>query len=162
MIYNLRLEIIFILYIMYSSGVEKGVMVPPVIIDVNGDSVNDILISMFEGKLVLKNGWDLSIMWTASFPGTETYSTPAPGYFDDDDVIDFMVHLSTGTWPRYNVSNVSTGNTLYTPNSHVTSKAEASVKAFEPSLGQATILVSDQVRNKPDCTATVQARSLNF
>ena len=120
---------------MYSSGVEKGVMVPPVIIDVNGDAVDDILISMFEGKLVLKNGWDLSIVWTASFPGTETYSTPAPGYFDDDDVIDFMVHLSTGTWPRYNVSNVSTGNTLYTLNSHVSSKAEALVKAFEPSHG---------------------------
>ena len=98
---------------MYFSGVEKGVMVPPVIIDVDGDSVDDVLVSLFEGKLVLKNGRDLSVMWTASFPGTETYSTPAPGYFDDDDVIDFMVHLSSGTWPRYNSSNVSTGTIKY-------------------------------------------------
>ena len=98
---------------MYFSGVEKGVMVPPVIIDVDGDAVDDILVSLFEGKLVLKNGRDFSVMWTASFPGTETYSTPAPGFFDDDDVIDFMVHLSSGTWPRYNSSNVSTGTVKY-------------------------------------------------
>ena len=90
------------------SGTEKGVMVPPVIVDVDGDSVSDILVSLFEGRMVLKNGRDLSVMWTASFPGAESYSTPAPGYFDDDDVVDFMVHWSTGNWPWYSHSNVRT------------------------------------------------------
>ena len=35
------------------------------------------------------------------------YSTPAPGYFNDDDVIDFMVHWSVGAWPFYNTTDVS-------------------------------------------------------
>ena len=35
------------------------------------------------------------------------FSTPAPGYFDDDDVLDFMVHWCVGAWPDYTSSNVS-------------------------------------------------------
>ena len=35
------------------------------------------------------------------------FSTPAPGYFNDDDVIDFMVHWSVGAWPFYNTTDVS-------------------------------------------------------
>lgn len=38
------------------------------------------------------------------------YSTPAPGYFDEDDVLDFMVHWSTGAWPMYNASQVTSPN----------------------------------------------------
>ena len=35
------------------------------------------------------------------------FSTPAPGYFDGDDILDFMVHNSVGAWPHYSSSNVS-------------------------------------------------------
>ena len=48
-------------------------MVPPVIIDMNDDSISDILVSMYEGSIVLKNGKDLTDMWTASFPNMESY-----------------------------------------------------------------------------------------
>ena len=48
-------------------------MVPPVLVDVNGDTVSDILVSMYDGRLVLKNGKDLTDMWTASFPNMESY-----------------------------------------------------------------------------------------
>ena len=34
------------------------------------------------------------------------FSTPAPGYFDDDDILDFMVHWNVGVWPWYSSSNV--------------------------------------------------------
>jgi hypothetical protein len=33
-------------------------------------------------------------------------STAAPGYFNDDDVLDFMMHVSPGSWPHYNYSVV--------------------------------------------------------
>ena len=29
------------------------------------------------------------------------YSTPAPGHFNDDDTVDFMIHLNYGKWPEY-------------------------------------------------------------
>ncbi len=34
------------------------------------------------------------------------FSSPAPGYFNDDDVLDFMIHFNVGFWPLYNHSLV--------------------------------------------------------
>ncbi|XP_074648568.1 uncharacterized protein LOC141904026 isoform X2 [Tubulanus polymorphus] len=83
----------------------KGVMVSPVVIDMNSDGCDDILMSAYDGTLALYNGRDLKIMWMKKFPGHESYSSPAPGYFSDDDVIDFMVHWSPGKWPKYQYSS---------------------------------------------------------
>lgn len=96
------------------KGSRKGVMVPPVIADVNNDGTLDILMTTFEGKNILYNGENLSALWTAELavvtPGNvtsmETYSTPSPGYFDDDEYLDFMIHWNQGEWMSY--SNVST------------------------------------------------------
>ncbi|KAK6187472.1 hypothetical protein SNE40_005492 [Patella caerulea] len=84
------------------SGTEKGVMVPPIIVDINNDSVPDILVSLFEGKLVLLDGKTLDKVWSTAFPNSEFYSTPAPGYFDEDNYLDFMFHVSQGAWMKYN------------------------------------------------------------
>ena len=59
--------------LIYFRGTTKGIMVPPLIVDVDGDSINDILVSVYEGQLVLKNGKDLSDMWSTSFPDAESY-----------------------------------------------------------------------------------------
>ena len=40
------------------------------------------------------------------------FSAPAPGYFNDDDVLDFMVHWNTGSWMSYSNSNVSQLQTM--------------------------------------------------
>ena len=48
-------------------------MVPPVIVDVDGDSVKDILVSMYDGQLVMKNGKDMTEIWNVSFPNMESY-----------------------------------------------------------------------------------------
>ncbi|XP_055955218.1 uncharacterized protein LOC126810645 [Patella vulgata] len=94
------------------SGMKKGVMVPPIIVDVNNDGVADILVSLFDGKLVLLDGKTLDKKWTAEFPNFEFYSTPAPGYFDEDDYLDFMFHVSQGAWMDYNYTRhvVISGN----------------------------------------------------
>ncbi|KAJ8319425.1 hypothetical protein KUTeg_004516 [Tegillarca granosa] len=50
------------------------------------------------------------------------FNTPAPGYFNDDDTLDFMLHWSTGEWPFYNhsiayVINGKDGKFLWSLNS---------------------------------------------
>jgi outer membrane protein assembly factor BamB len=55
-------------------GKKKGVMVPPVIVDVNNDGTDDILVSSYDGHLILLNGEDLTTIWTAQFPDMESYS----------------------------------------------------------------------------------------
>ncbi|OWF47957.1 protein FAM234B-like [Mizuhopecten yessoensis] len=84
---------------------QKGVMVPPVLVDVNKDGVNDILMTGFDGTMVLYDGENLEVMWKIKFEDRESYSSPAPGYFNDDDVIDFMMHWSKGAWPFYNATD---------------------------------------------------------
>ncbi|KAJ8299124.1 hypothetical protein KUTeg_023184 [Tegillarca granosa] len=84
----------------------KGVMVPPVLVDVNKDGVNDIFMNSFDGAMVLFDGETLKIMWKVKLEERESYSSPAPGYFNDDDVIDFMLHWSKGEWPFYNNTDV--------------------------------------------------------
>ncbi|XP_069123099.1 protein FAM234B-like [Argopecten irradians] len=86
------------------KGTTKGVMVPPVIVDVDGDGIFDIMASLYDGKNILYNGKDLQIMWSVDFPGQESYSTPAPGHFDGDGTLDFMTHWSNGQWPVYSHS----------------------------------------------------------
>ncbi|XP_052801612.1 protein FAM234B-like [Mya arenaria] len=83
----------------------KGVMVPPVLVDVNQDGVRDILVNAFNGVLALYDGETLDLMWKIEFEDRESYSVPAPGYFNDDDVLDFMVHWSRGAWPSYNTTD---------------------------------------------------------
>lgn len=51
----------------------KGVMVPPVIVDVNNDGEKDVLVSVFEGAMVLLDGKTLTEKWRRPFPNMESY-----------------------------------------------------------------------------------------
>ncbi|KAL8586178.1 hypothetical protein ACOMHN_057740 [Nucella lapillus] len=87
-------------------GREKGVMVSPVLIDITQDGTLDILMSAFEGVVTLFDGETLHKVWSRQLSGPqmpdfESYSTPAPGRFDDDDVPDFMTMWGKGRWPDY-------------------------------------------------------------
>ncbi|KAK3612229.1 hypothetical protein CHS0354_039511 [Potamilus streckersoni] len=84
---------------------KKGVMVPPLIVDVNRDGVNDLVVNSYSGSVMLLDGNNLRQVWTTDFNDMESYSTPAPGYFDDDEFLDFMVHYSHGAWPAYTYSD---------------------------------------------------------
>ncbi|XP_063400956.1 protein FAM234B-like [Mytilus trossulus] len=84
----------------------NGVMVPPVLVDINKDGVKDILMSAFDGNMILFDGETLDVLWKINFGDKESYSSPAPGYFNDDDTLDFMFHWSGGAWPYYNSTDV--------------------------------------------------------
>jgi outer membrane protein assembly factor BamB len=93
------------LYILYGAE-AKGVMVPPVLVDINKDGNKDILVSSFDGKLALYNGWTFELMWERNFDCFETYTTAAPGYFNEDETLDVMLIQNLGTFDRYANSSV--------------------------------------------------------
>ena len=55
------------------SGKEKGVLLPPVVADMTGDGVDDLVVSLFEGYTRLLDGRDLSVVWNHFLPNTESY-----------------------------------------------------------------------------------------
>ncbi|XP_022252488.1 uncharacterized protein LOC106468446 isoform X1 [Limulus polyphemus] len=74
----------------------KGIMTPPVLIDITKDGVLDIVMAMFNSSVIAFNGLTFETIWVSHFPSSESYSTPGVGYFNDDDVPDFIVNYQTG------------------------------------------------------------------
>ncbi|KAI0227422.1 hypothetical protein LSAT2_022102 [Lamellibrachia satsuma] len=89
--------------VIYKSKI-KGVMVSPTLVDMNNDGVRDIVMSAYDGTMRLYDGETLDIMWITRFYGFESYSCLAPAYFNDDEHLDFMIHLNSGAWPDYKYS----------------------------------------------------------
>ncbi|XP_041470340.1 uncharacterized protein LOC121419916 isoform X1 [Lytechinus variegatus] len=80
----------------------KGVMTPPVLVDLTGDRVKDIVMSMFNSTVIAFNGQTYQQLWNYTMPSSESYSTPAAGFYNDDDVPDFMVVYNYGPgYPLY-------------------------------------------------------------
>ncbi|XP_010593351.1 protein FAM234B [Loxodonta africana] len=72
----------------YSDGVELLQMVKA-----PDSNCSDLLITTRQG-LVLLRGQDLIPYWTLSFPGLR--SQPTPGYFTDDQTLDFFLQTEDG------------------------------------------------------------------
>ncbi|XP_052803386.1 uncharacterized protein LOC128233645 [Mya arenaria] len=99
----------------------KGVMTPPVLADVTQDGVEDIILPMFNSSVLAIDGLDFHIIWNYTFPMSESYHTPSPGYYNDDDVPDFLVKNARGPgFPVYYYSQTTvldgrTGRPLVLP-----------------------------------------------
>lgn len=79
---------------------SKGFIAPPVITDVTGDGMSDIVIGSMDGHIMSFNGKNFSMIWSkAIHPDAETQSMPSPVYFDDDKVPDFFNTYNLGKWP---------------------------------------------------------------
>ncbi|XP_069115779.1 uncharacterized protein [Argopecten irradians] len=74
----------------------KGIMTPPVLLDLTGDGVDDIIMAMFNSSVMAIDGVTYSVLWNKSFPSSESYNTPAAGYYNEDNVPDFMVKYAHG------------------------------------------------------------------
>jgi outer membrane protein assembly factor BamB len=79
----------------------KGVIAPPALTDLDGDGRLDIIAAPFDGRLVALSGADDSVLWEFPVEGTETFSTPTLGFFDDDDVPDVFGVFLHGVFPEY-------------------------------------------------------------
>ena len=60
------------LYELYHSS-SKGMIIPPVIIDMNSDNVQDLIIQSFGGHVLCLDGVDGRVLWDRYIPGSETY-----------------------------------------------------------------------------------------
>ncbi|XP_064617640.1 uncharacterized protein LOC135481843 [Liolophura sinensis] len=81
---------------------HKGVMTPPGLVDLTGDGVKDIVMAMFNSTVLAIDGETHKYLWNYSFPMSESYSTPAIGFYNNDSVPDFLVKYSFGPgFPLY-------------------------------------------------------------
>ncbi|KAK5640326.1 hypothetical protein RI129_011137 [Pyrocoelia pectoralis] len=80
----------------------KGALSPGVLVDITGDGVLDIVCAMYNATVVAINGDTYSQIWNYSIPNSQTLSVPTPGYFNDDNVTDFLIKYQTGSdFPTY-------------------------------------------------------------
>ena len=85
---------------------EKGMLTPAALVDINGDAVNDIVIATFSSKVLAFDGTTYQPIWNVTFEQSETYSTIAVGYYDEDTIPDFLVKYQHGKgFPIYEYEN---------------------------------------------------------
>ncbi|XP_067137973.1 uncharacterized protein [Centruroides vittatus] len=75
---------------------QKGIMTPPVLVDITGDGIIDIVMAMFNSKVIAFNGIDFKQIWSFHIPSSESYSTPGVGFFNNDDIPDFIINYQIG------------------------------------------------------------------
>eukprot|EP00058_Branchiostoma_floridae_P017038 XP_002602526.1 hypothetical protein BRAFLDRAFT_93831 [Branchiostoma floridae] len=136
--------------VLYSDS-QKGVMTPPVLVDLTADGTVDIVMAMFNSTVVAMDGETGETLWDASFPMSESYRQIMETYpyffylsqyascrfqYNDDDVPDFMVHYQHGPgFPIYYQSHTTildgrNGQPLVVPYIRDTVGAQASPLAI--------------------------------
>jgi outer membrane protein assembly factor BamB len=83
------------------SGSTKGMIAPPALADLDGDGRLDIVVATFDGRLIALDGSTKNVIWERDFDGSESFTTPALGFFDGDDVPDVYAVFLHGTFPYY-------------------------------------------------------------
>jgi len=83
------------------TGSGKGMIAPPALADLDGDGRLDIIVATFDGRLIALNGATSDVIWQRDFEGAESFTTPALGFFDGDDVPDVFAVFLHGTFPYY-------------------------------------------------------------
>lgn len=87
---------------------SSGFLVPAVLTDLTGDMIDDFVVSSFNSTVYAFNGLTNAPLWTYTFPSSETVSSITPGFFNHDNVTDFMVKYSTGPgFPIYYYSQTT-------------------------------------------------------
>ncbi len=84
---------------------KKGIIAPPALGDLDGDGRDDVVASLFDGRLAAVSAKD-EALWTVDQPGHEAYASPALGKRDADAHPDVVAAFNRGTWPRYDASTL--------------------------------------------------------
>lgn len=82
--------------------------------DITLDGVEDIVTAMFNSTIIVYNGLTFEPIWNYTIPNSEVISIPIPGYYNDDDIPDFMVKHQIGSgFPTYyySVATIIDGKT---------------------------------------------------
>ena len=82
-------------------------LTPAALVDINGDNVRDIVLATYNSKVVALDGVTYKTIWNVTFDKSESYSTIAVGYYDEDDTPDFLVKYQYGKgFPVYEYEQV--------------------------------------------------------
>lgn len=65
------------------------------LVDINGDRVPDIVTAMYNSTVVAIDGKNFSQIWNFSVIDGWTNTVPIPGFFNFDNVTDFLVIYET-------------------------------------------------------------------
>ncbi|XP_012251263.2 uncharacterized protein LOC105683314 [Athalia rosae] len=93
---------------------NKGILSQPVLADITEDGTEDIIAAIFNSVVVAYDGRSFKRLWKYSVPKSEIISSPIPGYYNDDDIPDFMVKHQVGPgFPvyYYSVATILDGKT---------------------------------------------------
>jgi outer membrane protein assembly factor BamB len=85
--------------VVLATGKHKGFIAPPALADLTGDGIYDIIVNAVDGRTMAIDGATDSLLWSVRVPDTEIYSSPAIGYFNEDEVPDVFTNYSIGVWP---------------------------------------------------------------
>ncbi len=77
----------------------RGFMAPPVLADINGDNILDIIVNAVDGRMLALDGKDDALRWQVQIPGAEVYSSIAVGNFTGDPTPDFFTNFGVGIFP---------------------------------------------------------------
>ncbi len=80
----------------------QGFIAPPVLIDLNKDQNEEIIVSSHDGTVYAIDGKSNAVLWKTTMAGLEANNTMAPGYFNQDEVLDLLGFFTKGAWPHNN------------------------------------------------------------
>jgi outer membrane protein assembly factor BamB len=86
--------------VVLAESPNRGFVGPPVLSDITGDGILDIVANAVDGRMLAFDGDDNVPLWSVRVPDTEAYGSIAVGLFTDDDVPDFFASYAMGQWPN--------------------------------------------------------------
>lgn len=82
-----------------ASEPGHGFIAPPVIADITGDGLWDVIAVSHASTITAFDGRDQQVLWSRKIAGTESSNGLAVGQFTGDDTPDFFALLGKGVWP---------------------------------------------------------------
>lgn len=83
-----------------ATSSTKGFIAPPILADITGDGMLDIIAMAFDGRMIAVDGRTKSTLWSAGLKSTEAFASMAIGRFNSDATPDFFAVVNTGIWPE--------------------------------------------------------------
>ncbi|XP_063981625.1 uncharacterized protein LOC135164846 isoform X1 [Diachasmimorpha longicaudata] len=96
------------------QGQGKGVLLPPILVDLTLDGTEDIITVALDSTITAYNGLNFQPIWNYTVDQSEVISIPIPGYYDDDNIPDIMVKHQIGPgFPvyYYSLTTILSGKT---------------------------------------------------